>query len=69
MAVASAQDRLAVRSIPQHVRALLDNTPRLAGKADEELALILLGLRFVAFYHLIELGGNARWAIENSASH
>ena len=63
-AAASAQDRLAVRSVQRHVRALLDNTPRLAGKADEELALILLGLRFIAFYHLIELGGSARWAID-----
>jgi RNA polymerase sigma factor (sigma-70 family) len=63
-AVSSAQDRLAVRSIPQHVTALVDNTPRLAGKADEELALILLGLRFIAFYHLVELGGSVRRAIE-----
>jgi RNA polymerase sigma factor (sigma-70 family) len=63
-AVASAQDRLAVRGVQRHVRALLDNTPRLAGKADEELGLILLGLRFIAFYHLIELGGSANWAIE-----
>ena len=62
--VTSAQDRPAVRSLPQHVTALLDNTPRLAGKADEELALILLGLRFIAFYHLVELGDNARRAIE-----
>jgi RNA polymerase sigma factor (sigma-70 family) len=64
IAVAGAQDRPGVRSVPRHVRALLEYTPRLAGKADEELALILLGLRFIAFYHLIELGGSARWAIE-----
>jgi RNA polymerase sigma factor (sigma-70 family) len=62
-AVTSARDRLAARSIPLHVTALLGHTPRLEGKADEELAIILLRLRFIAFYQLIELGDSALSAI------
>jgi len=62
IALAGSRDRLAVRSIPQHVTALLENTPRLARRA-EELASILLGLRFIALYHLIELGDSTLQAI------
>jgi RNA polymerase sigma factor (sigma-70 family) len=63
IAFTGSHDRPAVRSIPQHVTALLDNTPRLAGKADEELAMTLLGLRFIALHHLVELGDSAPQAI------
>jgi RNA polymerase sigma factor (sigma-70 family) len=59
IAVAGQQDRLAVRRIPQQVTALLNNTARLAGEVDEELAEILLRLRFISLYHLIELGDSA----------
>jgi RNA polymerase sigma factor (sigma-70 family) len=63
IAVAGTHDRPAVRRIPQQVTALLDNTAELAGGADEELAEILLRLRFIALYHLIELGDSAPQAI------
>ena len=58
-----SQDRPAVRDVPQQVKALLENTARLAGEADKELARILLRLRFVALYHLIELGDSTPQAI------
>jgi RNA polymerase sigma factor (sigma-70 family) len=63
IAVAGSQDRPAVRRIPQQVEALLDNTAELAEEADEELAEILLRLRFISLYHLIELGDSALQAI------
>jgi tetratricopeptide (TPR) repeat protein len=63
IAVAGSQDRSAVRSIPQQVAALLDHTAELGEEADEELAGILLRLRFIALYHLIELGDSAQQAI------
>ena len=63
VAVAGSQDRPAVRGIPQQVTALLDHTAELAGEADEELAEVLLRLRFIALYHLIELGDGAPLAI------
>ena len=59
IAVAGSQDRPAVRGIPQQVTALLDHTAELAGEADEELAELLLRLRFIALYHLIELGDSS----------
>jgi RNA polymerase sigma factor (sigma-70 family) len=62
IAVAGSQDRPAVRRIPQQVTALLD-TAELGGKADEELADILLRLRFISLYHLIELGDSASQAV------
>jgi tetratricopeptide (TPR) repeat protein len=58
-ALAGSQERPAVRDIPEHVAALLDN----AGDADEELTRVLLHLRFWALYHLIELGDSALRAI------
>ena len=58
-----SQDRPAVRDVPQQVKALLENTAGLAGGADKELAKILLRLRFVALYHLIELGDSTPQAI------
>jgi RNA polymerase sigma factor (sigma-70 family) len=63
IAVAGSQDRPGVRGIPQQVTALLDNTAELAGEADEDLAGILLRLRFIALYHLIELGDSVPQAI------
>ena len=63
IAVAGSQDRPAVRGIPQQVTALLDHAAELAGEADEELAELLLRLRFIALYHLIELGDRAPQAI------
>ena len=63
IAVAGSQDRPAVRDIPQQVTALLDHTAQLAGEADEELAELLLRLRFIVLYHLIELGDRAPQAI------
>ena len=63
IAVAGPQDRPAVRRIPQQVTALLDHTAELAEGPDEELAEILLRLRFISLYHLIELGDSAPQAI------
>jgi RNA polymerase sigma factor (sigma-70 family) len=63
IALGRSQDRLAVRDIPQQVTALLDTTAGLAREADKELARILLRLRFVALYHLIELGDSTPQAI------
>ena len=63
IAVAGSQDRPAVRGVPQQVTALLDHAAELAGEADEELAELLLRLRFIALYHLIELGDGAPQAI------
>src|SRR5271166_3066251 len=63
IAVAGSQDRPAVRGISQQVTALLDHTAEFAGEADEELAELLLRLRFIALYHLIELGDSAPEAI------
>jgi RNA polymerase sigma factor (sigma-70 family) len=62
IAVAGSQDRSAVRRIPPQVTAVY-NTAQLAEEVDEELAEILLRLRFIALYHLIELGDSAPQAI------
>ena len=61
--VAGPQYRSAVRRIPQQVMALLNHTAELAEGVDEELAEILLRLRFISLYHLIELGDSALQAI------
>jgi RNA polymerase sigma factor (sigma-70 family) len=63
IAVAGSQDRPAVRGIPQQVTALLEHTAGLAGEADGELAELLLRLRFIALFHLVELGNRAPQAI------
>ncbi len=63
IAVAGSQDRPAVRRIPPQVTALLDSTAELSGEAREELADILLRLRFIALFHLIELGDSALQAV------
>ena len=60
-ALVGSADRRAVRGIPQQVTALLRS---LAGtEIDEELGWLLLRLRFVAFYHLLELGDSTQQAI------
>ena len=58
-----SQDRRAVRGIPQQVTALLDSLTGSVTEVDEELAWLLLRLRFVAFYHLLELGDSTPQAI------
>jgi RNA polymerase sigma factor (sigma-70 family) len=63
IAVAGSQDRPAVRRIPPQVTALLNNTAELAAEADEDLAEIMLRLRFISLYHLIELGDSIPQAI------
>ena len=63
IALASPQDRPTVRDIPQQVTALLENTAGIAGEADKELARILLRLRLIALYHLVELGDSTLQAI------
>ncbi len=62
-ALAGSQDRPAVRDIPEQVAALLDNTAGLAGETDEELAGVLLQLRFFALYYLIQLGDSGSQAV------
>ena len=59
IAVAGRQDRPAVRRIPQQVAALLDHTAELAEGPDQELAEILLRLRSISLYHLVELSDSA----------
>src|SRR5580658_4718857 len=61
-ALAGSQDRPAVRAIPQHVTALLALAEP-AVEADDDLARVLLRLRFIALYHLIELRDSATQAI------
>ena len=62
-ALVGSQDRRAVRGIPQQVTALLDSLAGPVTEVDEELAFLLLRLRFVAFYHLLELGDSTPQAI------
>jgi RNA polymerase sigma factor (sigma-70 family) len=58
-----SQDRRAVRGILQQVAALLDSLADPATEINEELAWVLLRLRFVASYHALELGDNTPQAI------
>ena len=60
---AGPRGRPAVRRIPQHVAALQEHAATLAGEGDDELAEILLRLRFISLHHLIELGDSASQAI------
>ena len=62
-ALVGSQDRPAVRGIPQHVTALLDSMAEPSVEAAGELARVLLRLRFIALYHLIELRDSAPQAI------
>ncbi len=61
--LAKSQDRQAIRGIIQQVAALLDSLAEPATEIDEELAWLLLRLRFVSFYHALELGENTPQAI------
>ena len=58
-----SQDRRAVRDILQQVTALLDSLAEPAIEINDELGWVLLRLRFVAFYHLLELGDSTPLAI------
>ena len=60
---AQSYDRLAVMDIPRQVTALLDNLTGNSSDVEEELGKILLRLRFLALYYLLELGGSAQQAI------
>ena len=62
-ALVGSPDRRAVRVIPQQVTALLDSLAGPGTELDEEIAWLLLRLRFVAFYHLLELGDSTPQAI------
>ena len=62
-ALVGSQDRRAVRGILQQVTALLDSLAEPAIEINEELAWVLLRLRFVAFYHALELGDSTPQAI------
>ena len=62
-ALVGSQDRRAVRGIVQQVTALLDSLAEPAIEINEELAWVLLRLRFVAFYHVVELGDSTPQAI------
>jgi tetratricopeptide (TPR) repeat protein len=56
-ALADSADHAAVRDIPRQVAALAE---AVAGQADDQLAAMLLRLRFLGLYHLIELGDSAQ---------
>jgi tetratricopeptide (TPR) repeat protein len=60
--LAGSPDRAAVRDVPEQVTALAA-AARPAAVADEALTRILLRVRFLALYHLIELGDSAAQAI------
>ena len=53
---AQSHDRSAVMDIPRQVTALLDNLAGNSSDIGEELGKILLQLRFLALYYLLELG-------------
>ena len=56
-ALAGSPDRAAAGDIPRQVMALAEAA---AGQADDQLARVLLRLRFLALCHLIELGDSAQ---------
>jgi tetratricopeptide (TPR) repeat protein len=60
--LAGSPDRPAVRDVPEQVTALAAAARPAAG-TDEALTRLLLRLRFLALYHLIELGDSAEQAI------
>ncbi len=62
-ALVGSADRRAVRGISQQVTALLDNLAEPATEINEELSWVVLRLRFVAFYHTLELGDSTLQAI------
>jgi tetratricopeptide (TPR) repeat protein len=62
-ALLGSPDRPAVRDIAAQVTALLDTIAGTAAHADEQLFKGLLRLRFLALYHLVELGDSTLSAI------
>ena len=62
-ALVGSPDRRAIRGILQQVTALLDSLAGPATEINDELAWVLLRLRFAAFYHTIELGDSTPLAI------
>ena len=62
-ALVGSPDRRAVRGILQQVTALLESLAEPATEIDEELAWVLLRLRFVALYLALELGDSTPLAI------
>jgi tetratricopeptide (TPR) repeat protein len=60
--LARSSDRLAVRDVTEQVTALAEAASP-ASHADPELTRVLLQLRFLALYHLIELGDSAVQAV------
>ena len=58
-----SQDRRAVRGLPQQVMALVESMAGPEAEADEELAMVLLRLRYIAFYHVLERGDSTPLAI------
>ncbi|MBV9206616.1 MAG: tetratricopeptide repeat protein, partial [Actinobacteria bacterium] len=62
-ALAGSGDRPAVRDITGQATALLGNVPAPEVGQHEELTGVLLRLRFLTLYHLIELGDSAPQAI------
>ena len=62
-ALVGSEDRRAIRGILQQVTALLDSLAGPATDINEELGWVLLRLRFVAFYHALELGDSTPQAI------
>ena len=62
-ALVGSRDRRAARGILQQVTALLDSLAELTTGINEELAWVLLRLRFAAFYHVVEQGDSALQAI------
>jgi hypothetical protein len=61
--IAKPGDHAAVREMLGQVTALLENAGAQADDADEKLARILMRPRFLALYHLIELGDSMPHAI------
>jgi Tetratricopeptide repeat len=61
-APAGSPDRLAVRDIAEQLTALAQVAGS-ASQTDQDLARMLLQLRFLALYHLIELGDSTAQAI------
>ena len=61
--LAESHDREVIKDIPRQVMALLDSFAMSAADADMELSRILLRLRFVALYYLVELGDSVEQAI------
>ncbi len=62
-ALLESADRPATRELPQQAEALLSCLTGSAAGANNDQAWLALKLRFVAFYHLVELGDSAPQAI------